>query len=268
MRQRGYKTQVKRQAIFRDGFWMIPLTRNMFTLVDEEDVAWLSQYNWCAVPSSTKSSFYSRNRLLGFMHGAILCKYGLLSDGLEPDHINRDSLDNRKKNLRAVTHVVNLQNRRPPNYSSGTLRRRWGDHPSQFRGVSWHKQKERWQVFLKVYGKSKNIGKFACEIQAAEAYNKAVTKYFGADNYRMNVVPEGHNSGTCSQCSTKRKITSLYRGVFKQNNRWRSRIMANGQDYNLGYFHTEHEAAYAYNEAALRLHGEFARLNVIEGGAE
>jgi len=61
--------------------------------------------------------------------------------------------------------------------------------------------------------------------------------------------------------------TSKYRGVgwSKNENKFRARIkIGGGQRVALGYFKSETEAAMAYNEAALKYHGEFARLNIIE----
>lgn len=64
------------------------------------------------------------------------------------------------------------------------------------------------------------------------------------------------------------RSTSKYLGVslyIKGNTiRWRADISVNHKQNYLGKFKTEAEAALAYNEAALRYHGEFARLNVIE----
>jgi hypothetical protein len=59
--------------------------------------------------------------------------------------------------------------------------------------------------------------------------------------------------------------TSGYKGVSwdKENQKWRASIRAYGRSYNLGRFSTKEEAARAYNEAASRLHGSFARLNLI-----
>lgn len=69
--------------------------------------------------------------------------------------------------------------------------------------------------------------------------------------------------------STRRaKKTSIYKGVCLCKERstrpWKTQIKHNNKYTFLGYFATEIEAALAYNEAATRLHGEFARLNVIE----
>lgn len=56
---------------------------------------------------------------------------------------------------------------------------------------------------------------------------------------------------------------SGYKGVdWHQGDRiWRARIQLEHRRIELGYFHTAEEAARAYDAAALRLFGEFARPN-------
>ena len=57
--------------------------------------------------------------------------------------------------------------------------------------------------------------------------------------------------------------TSGYKGVYwyEINKRWGARIAAGRKQIFLGLFANKEEAARAYDEAARRLHGEFARLN-------
>lgn len=57
---------------------------------------------------------------------------------------------------------------------------------------------------------------------------------------------------------------SRYKGVYprKKCKRWSAVITANKVRQHLGLFKTELEAAQAYDEAAKRLHGEFASLNL------
>jgi hypothetical protein len=59
------------------------------------------------------------------------------------------------------------------------------------------------------------------------------------------------------RCKTGRK----YKGVYPSKKRFRSTIMFEGRVHDLGAFATDADAARAYDAAALRLHGEFARLN-------
>lgn len=60
--------------------------------------------------------------------------------------------------------------------------------------------------------------------------------------------------------------TSGYKGVslFRPTGKWCAHIGFNGKRKNLGYFGTPEEAASAYDNAARKLFGEFARLNFRE----
>lgn len=72
------------------------------------------------------------------------------------------------------------------------------------------------------------------------------------------------------QNSYNRKPTkkSGTKGIHYERNRtghkkWKAYISCNGVKRSLGYYPNKIEAIEAYNEAALRLHGEFARLNNV-----
>jgi len=57
---------------------------------------------------------------------------------------------------------------------------------------------------------------------------------------------------------------SRFRGVSQcMDGRWQVRIIAGGEEQYLGRFTSEVEAAHQYNIAAEKIHGEFARPNVL-----
>ncbi|MFA5378694.1 MAG: HNH endonuclease [Dehalococcoidia bacterium] len=86
----------------------IPLTRGQYALVDDDDYEWLRQWDWYAEPKSAK--FYaarSENRHKVYMHRE-------LCEGMMVDHIDGDSLNNQRGNLRAATPQQNTWNSRKP----------------------------------------------------------------------------------------------------------------------------------------------------------
>jgi hypothetical protein len=87
----------------------------------------------------------------------------------------------------------------------------------------------------------------------------------GLNNRRSNLRKATHSQNMCNRISFKAS-SSKYKGVgiHKSTNKWAAYIRKNNVQKHLGLFDTEEEAAIAYNEAALTLHGEFALLNNIE----
>ena len=63
-----------------------------------------------------------------------------------------------------------------------------------------------------------------------------------------------------------KKCSSKFKGVCwnKENKKWQTKLMFQGQRIHLGYFVNETEAAVAYNKAATKYFGEFAKLNTFE----
>jgi len=93
----------------------------------------------------------------------------------------------------------------------------------------------------------------------------------GINNQRDNLRRCTQAENYCNRRIPKHKKYTTYLGVILDkrylNNgakKWRARIRKNGKAYHLGSFHTDKEAALAYNEGAKKYHGEFARLNIID----
>lgn len=84
----------------------------------------------------------------------------------------------------------------------------------------------------------------------------------GLNNQRHNIRRCTRQDNQYNQ--KKRPGTSSYKGVCFNRfvNQWHAQIAANKKHMHIGLFSTEHEAAYAYDVAALKYHKEFAHTNV------
>jgi len=85
------------------------------------------------------------------------------------------------------------------------------------------------------------------------------------NNKKSNLRGASHSQNLFNRKGSKKKFLSEWKGVYrhsgKKPNPYYSRIQAFNKDKCLGSFKTPLEAATAYNEAAVLLHGEFAKLN-------
>lgn len=149
------------------GVRAIPLSKGLYTLVDETDYEYLNQWNWYARSGDGcvyASRSNSKAKIAINMHVVLLPA----PDGKEPDHIDGDSLNNRRNNLRLVTHQENMWNRKPVTGSS-----------SKFKGVSWQTATQYWKAYIKINEKQVHLGCFWDEVDAAIAYNKAAKALHG-----------------------------------------------------------------------------------------
>ena len=91
------------------------------------------------------------------------------AEGKDVDHINNNTLDNRKCNLRISEHKHNTRNRHGKN----------SNNKSGFRNVSWDGY--RWIVQLQINGKNTILGKFPYEqLEEAGTFAEQMRqKYYG-----------------------------------------------------------------------------------------
>jgi hypothetical protein len=141
----------------------IPLSRGLFVMVDDEDYTELNKYKWCA--GKGKNTFYAIRNIRKengeyttiLMHRAIMN----ISLNMQCDHIDGNGLNNCKDNLREVTNRQNAQN----NHTNKT---------SKYPGICWLKRDKRWQARIRFNGKRKYLGNYMHELDAYNAYIKAV----------------------------------------------------------------------------------------------
>ena len=152
---------------------LIPLLHGHFAKVDNEDFERINSTLWIRNKAGYAAS--RRNKISIWMHREVMhCQNGLFVD-----HIGPDKSDNRKANLRICTRVENQGNRWKSKHAK----------TSQFKGVSFCKRDEKFAAYGRERDKSRRLGTFGNEIDAARAYDKWAAEYFG-EFAVLNLTPE------------------------------------------------------------------------------
>ena len=152
--------------------------------VDDDYYPLLSVLKWhTAVPSKSRPNakryaytlFYSRDK------SCRILLHSLIMGGTKVvDHIDGDTSNNQRSNLRACTASQNSANRGPmPNTSS------------QYKGVTKYGRykdgTQRWLSQIVYNNKHYHLGFYRDEKEAARAYDKASLKFWGDFGYQNGV---------------------------------------------------------------------------------
>lgn len=92
---------------------------------------------------------------------------GVNDPGILVDHVDGDTFNNRRSNLRCVSNQQNQWNRKC------NLGR------SKYKGVCWHKLAKKWKAAITYNYKTINLGLFRDEISAAKSYNCVARILYG-----------------------------------------------------------------------------------------
>lgn len=149
----------------------IPLTQGQFTIVDEDVYEWASKLKWFA--AHWKNGFYACRG--GKMTNGIRKPNEALHrtimnppEGMMIDHINGNTLDNRRDNLRICSNTQNQRNQQ--------LSKR---NTVGYKGVSWHQRHKKWIARIRVNNRLIHLGYYTDLIEGAKAYDVAAIKYYG-----------------------------------------------------------------------------------------
>lgn len=134
-------------------------------LIDIDDIEKVNNYKW-----HLSNNGYASSKCKATNNKNILLHRFLLDcpDDMVVDHINHNILDNRKSNLRVCTHQQNMMNQ---NINSVNT--------SGYKGVSWNKRKEKWEVYIDFKNKRIKLGYYISKEEAIKVRKQAEIKYFG-----------------------------------------------------------------------------------------
>lgn len=136
-------------------------------IIDDDDYEKISRYSW-SIYGAGKPYFAAYSHVENgknikiILHRIILGK----SNGMIIDHINGNTLDNRKCNLRFCTKTENSRNRKR-------------NLKSKYKGICFHESTGKWEARIKVNKKSIYLGIYNSPEDAHIAYCKAAKKYHG-----------------------------------------------------------------------------------------
>lgn len=133
-----------------------------YFLIDKKDFNLIKKYKWYLNNRNYVVDSNGRR-----VHRIIM---GVTDPKIKIDHIDGNTLNNCKSNLRVCSQHENTMNRgKSGNFPSS----------SDYKGVSWYKAGNKWGASIKHNYKKIHIGYFYSETEAALAYNLKAKELFG-----------------------------------------------------------------------------------------
>jgi len=158
-----------------------------FTLVDAEGYPFLSEFIWSRGLHGGGKTYVYRYETAEHGSKKLYIHRVILAAGPNEmvDHINGDTLDNRRANLRITTSQGNAQNRAKVRTYKKKL------PTSVYIGVSWVKARGVYRAYIRLNGKQIHLGYFVDPVEAAKAYDRAATEHY--EVCRLNFAHQEEN---------------------------------------------------------------------------
>ena len=153
----------------------IQLSQGLAAIIDESDYPDVARFKWTVSRKNGKPYAVRRVHLgpiskyvyagkMVYLHSHLMSP----AQGQVVDHINGNTLDCRRSNMRVCSSAENSRNRgRGKNNTSG------------YKGVAYTPKTGRWRAHIMVNRKGIHLGYFSTPAEAARAYDAAATKFFG-----------------------------------------------------------------------------------------
>lgn len=204
----------------------IPLTQGKYAVINIEDLPEIGKYRWNAKSAGAYARLpQTEGGGLAAMHRKIMNP----PEGMCVDHKDRNTLNNKRENLRVCSHAENMRNVKPIKSASG------------LKGVQ--RQNTKWVANIVINGKKLFLGTFQEKEDAFNAYKEASAKYHGEFG-RVEETPfEDYSHIPIAVRANNRPVKSGFKGVYPSGDKWMAQVVIRGKRSYLGSFPTAQEAA-------------------------
>ncbi len=147
----------------------VPLTKGKVALISASDAPLVLQTKWHAKLSGRRQEDWYAH---GFRDGKKISMHRLImkpTSGMQVDHINGNTLDNRRENLRNCTPSQNYCNKT----------KMYTNNKSGFRGIHWNKKDRQWKVTVTVDGVVHYLGLYEDKMEAVQVRDEAAKRLHG-----------------------------------------------------------------------------------------
>jgi len=141
----------------------ISINQGKVIIIDDDDFDRISKYHWIVCKTGYVKTVVNYETII--LHRFIMNA----KKGQQLDHVNGDTLDNRKENLRFCSTSQNLANRK-----------RFINNRSGYKGVDWRPIEKKFRARLSINKRAIHLGYFSDPKDAAFAYDRAAKEYFGS----------------------------------------------------------------------------------------
>ena len=146
-------------------------------MLDDEDLEKVEGHNWHIDTGSFRRGKvyffymdYKRIAMYNYVNKRVSLHRTLMNapKGLVIDHIDGNTLNCQKSNMRICTQAENNKNMKKPWFNT-----------SGYKGVSWHKGHKRWRADISIDNHQKSLGEYDTPEEAYKIYCEAKKNLHG-----------------------------------------------------------------------------------------